>query len=542
MINRTTQSLLGALGVLALALGIAEAQPPRGQAAATGDSVRTAVQQTSLVCPPTLQGSSGSTQYSLAVPGGTDGSGGSGSSGGSGGAGSGATLTPLSAPINGSATANSGTSAAPSASASASASTGPSATASATATAKAKARSSASASPASSGQPAASPAAAPIAQQNQLGGATTAKAASGGNAAAAAATAAGSLAPGFTVQQTTVTNSGLSGTNCTAAGTDFWFLGADTNKGTTAYLELSNAQDANADADIQIYGPSGEVDDTSAAGINVPAHGTSQLLLSSLVQPGNDGQNLAVHVLVRSGQLAAALHENQDGNGADWIPATTLGSSALIPGLPGDANKYGLTVAVPGDVDADLKIELASQSGWITPAGHETIHVKAGMVNYVDLGNVTRGQPGTLRLTPTDPKAPAPFAAAVQASGHGDIAYLAGTAPLTRRGTVAGNQSGATLLLTAPSGAATVTVSSLGTGSPTDKTVQIPAGSTVAVPLQAPSGASTFAVTVTPTSGGPICAAREIGDKDGLTIQQIPDDGSTVLIPTVIQNPAILVQ
>jgi hypothetical protein len=358
-----------------------------------------------------------------------------------------------------------------------------------------------------------------------------------------AATAVGALAPGFTVQQTTVNSAGLSGTNCTGAGTDFWFVGADTNKGTTAYLELSNAQDVNADADIQIFGSSGEVDDTAAASINIPARGTSQLLLSSLVQPGNDGQNLAIHVLVRSGQLAAALHESQDGNGADWIPPTSLASTALIPGLPGDVGKYGLTVAVPGDVDADLKIQLASQSGWITPAGHETIHVKAGMVDYVDLGNVTRGQPGALRLTPTDPKAATPFVASVFASGHGDIAYLAGAAPIVRRGTVAGNQSGSSILLTAPSGAATVTVSSIGSGgTPTDKTVQIQAGATVAVQPPAPSGASTFAVTITPTSGGPVYAAREIGGHDGLTIQQIADDGSTVLIPTVIQNPAILVQ
>jgi hypothetical protein len=267
------------------------------------------------------------------------------------------------------------------------------------------------------------------------------------------------------------------------------------------------------------------------------------MLLSSLVQPGNDGQNLAIHVLVRSGQVAAALHETQDGNGSDWIPATTLDSSAVIPGLPGDVQKFGLTVAVPGDADADLKIQLASQNGWITPAGHETIHVKAGMVDYVDLSNLTHGQPAALRLTPSDPKQASAFVASVFASGHGDIAYLSGTEPLTRRGTVAGNQSGASILLTAPNGAATVTVSSIGNGgSPTTKTVQITAGSTVAVQPQAPAGASTFAVTITPTSGGPVYAAREIGDKDGLTIQQIPDDSSTVLIPTVIQNPAILVQ
>src|SRR4051812_808749 len=69
MISRTTQSLLAAVGVLALAVGIAELHPPTGQAAAPGKTVRTAVQHSSLVCPPTLQSLTGSTVYSLAVPG-----------------------------------------------------------------------------------------------------------------------------------------------------------------------------------------------------------------------------------------------------------------------------------------------------------------------------------------------------------------------------------------------------------------------------------------------------------------------------------------
>jgi hypothetical protein len=69
MISRTTQSLLGAVGVLALALGVAEVHPPTGQAAVSGTTASTSVQNSTLVCPPTLQGVGGSTSYSLAVPG-----------------------------------------------------------------------------------------------------------------------------------------------------------------------------------------------------------------------------------------------------------------------------------------------------------------------------------------------------------------------------------------------------------------------------------------------------------------------------------------
>ncbi|WP_051943665.1 DUF5719 family protein [Streptacidiphilus rugosus] len=510
MMNRTTQSLLGALGVLALALGIAELRPPQGQAAATGDSVRTAVTQTSLLCPPPLQGVTGSTVYSLAVPG-------HDSSTGSGG---GASLTPITGAVGGA--ASPGTTPSPSGSPSGAAKPSP------------------------SGAPAGAASPAPLAQQSQVGGSTTGKAVAGANAPGVVAVANGSVAPGFTVQQTTTSNKGLSGAGCTRPGTDFWFVGADSVKTSSDYLELTNASPNNSDVDVQIFGTAGEVDTSAASSVSVPANGTSSLLLSTLVQPGNDNQTLAVHVLVRSGQIAAALHAATDA-GDDWVPPTTMAPTVAVPGLPGDVHQYNLAVAVAsGDSDADLKVQLASQSGWITPAGHETVHVKAGMLTMVNLGDVTHGQPGLLRLVPSDPKQATPVVAGVEAtsSSRSDTAYLASVAPITQRGTVAGNTGGdATLLLTAPNGAASVTVATLGNGgTPTTKTVQIPAGSTVGVPLTAPSGAATFAVTVTPASGGPVYAARELARKSGLTIQQISDDGSTVMVPSAIQNPAILVQ
>ncbi len=57
-------------------------------------------------------------------------------------------------------------------------------------------------------------------------------------------------------------------------------------------------------------------------------------------------------------------------------------------------------------------MRLASPSGMITPAGHETVRVKAGRTTAVDLGEVTRGEAGSLVLTPTDRAVP--VVAAVQ--------------------------------------------------------------------------------------------------------------------------------
>ncbi|MFC1414618.1 DUF5719 family protein [Streptacidiphilus sp. N1-12] len=498
MISRTTQSLLAAVGVLALAVGIAEVHAPTGQAAAPGATVRTAVQHSNLVCPPPLQSLTGSTVYSLAVPGAQS----SGAQTGAAGAAGTAALGALPA---------SGT--------------------------------------AGSSAPAA--AAKPLATQTSVGGATAAKAASGAKAAALLGTADGSTAPGFTVQQTTTgPGKALSGTACGTPGTDFWFAGGDSVKGSVDYIELTNAESTAADVDVRIFGPNGEVENAQASNINVPAAGTSSLLLSSLLSPGNDNLALTVHVLVRSGRVGAALHaDSGDTKGADWVPPTTPASSQVIPGLPGDLTNAVLLVAVPGPNDVDLKVQLASQDGWITPAGHETVHAKAGMVTAFTLGALTHGQPATMRLTPSDPKQADPFVAGIQVfrgktKTGTDVGYLAASTPIGQRATAAGNTNGtSTLLLTATGAAAVVKVSEIGgSGTPTTQNVTVPAGATVPSVLKGPNGS--YAVTVEPVSGGPVYAARMISVNSGsvptFTVQQLPDDHSTVQIPRAVQNDSIL--
>jgi hypothetical protein len=486
MISRTTQSLLAAVGVLVLAVGIAEVHPPTGQAAAPGRTVRTAVQHSSLVCPPPLQSLTGSTVYSLAVPG---------------------------------AQAGAGTAAA---------------TVSGTATLAATAAS------------------APLAKQTRIGGATTAKAASGDKAGASLGTADGAAAPGFTVQQTTAgPGKALSGTGCGAPGTDFWFAGGDSLKGSVDYLELTNVESSVSDVDVEIFGTGGEISNAQASNISVPANGTSSLLLSTLLGPGTASSDVAVHVLVRSGRVGAALHaDSGPSKGADWVPPTTLDGSQVIPGLPGDLTGASLVLAVPGPADVDLKVQLASQDGWITPAGHETVHAKSGMVTVVDLGAITHGQPAAMRLTPSDPKQAGLFAAGIQVlrgqptkSGQ-DTGYLAGSTPIGQRATAAGNANGdSTLLLTATGAASVVKVSEIGAdGTPTTQNVSVQAGATVSTALKGPSGS--YAVTVEPVSGGPVYAARMISRSNGgvptFTVQQLPDDHSTVQIPRAVQDDSIL--
>ncbi|MBC3842578.1 hypothetical protein GXW82_27495 [Streptacidiphilus sp. 4-A2] len=210
-------------------------------------------------------------------------------------------------------------------------------------------------------------------------------------------------------------------------------------------------------------------------------------------------------------------------------------------------------VADTGSTDADLNIQLASLNGWITPAGHESIQVKAGMVNSVDLGAITHGEAAALRLTPApnSGQAAVPIVAGIQVvRGSGsstDTGYLAGGSPIGQQATAAGNSSGdSTLLLSSAGTAATVKVTSIGGNgsSPVVQSVSIQAGATVTLTPKAPSGGGTFAVTIEPVSGGPVYAARMISRKSGsglgFTIQQLSDDHSIVDIPHVVQDGSVL--
>ncbi|MFB7662329.1 DUF5719 family protein [Kitasatospora sp. NPDC056138] len=512
---RTGISLLAAAAILAAAFGIAELRPPAAPAGTVnaGGTTPEQVERTSLVCPAPFQGVTGNTDLTLFTPAGGSASGGS------------ATLTDIgsqsAAPSD-----QASTPAAPSGSPSA----GPSA-------------------PAGSGGARLS--------LSKVGVPATGSAASGDSPPGAIAVAGGAYAPGFTVSQTTtVTDSrtvGLSGVDCAPAGTDFWFAGASTVASRTDYVNLVNADTtAPAVVDLKFYGDKGQIEVDAATGLTVAPGSTQSLRLSSLVKdPVTD---LALEVVARSGRVGAALHAIDEGKGADYIPASTAPApTQVLPGLPADTASAHLVVAAPGDDDADLKIQVSGKNGWFTPAGHETVHVKAGMIAAVDLQQVTRGEVGALRLSPSDPAHPTPVVAGLRVdrtqNGKSDAAWISGSAPVGKRASIADNRAGAsTLYLTSTGDAATVRVTSSagsGGGTPVSKEIQVPAGATVGLAVPEPGGLNgVFGLTVETVSGGPVVAARMLAvntkDVPMFTIQALTDDHSTVQVPHAVQDPAIL--
>ncbi len=362
------------------------------------------------------------------------------------------------------------------------------------------------------------------------------------------------LAPGWSVQQTTTISAGsgrgVQGLTCTAPDTSFWFPGASTGKSRQDYAHLTNPDSTPAVVDLELYGKDGRIKASTGEGINIPPRSTVRVLLSTLTSEATD--DVVLHVASRSGRVGAAVQASDEKTGGDWLPASAEASSgAVFPGVPADATSVRLVAFAPGGSDADLKVKLAGKNSAITPAGHESLHVKSGMMAAVDLGAITSGEAGSLLLS-SESGGGKVVAALRVTRGKGDkqeTAFIPATNPIAERGTVADNRAkGSTLSLVAPDKEAEVKVtSSAGSegGTPVSKDYTVKAGTTLAVDPPKPGGGKgAFAVTVEKVSGGPVYASRMLALPEGgvpmFTIQPLPDDRGTVDVPEAEQRLSLL--
>ncbi|MEV6649452.1 DUF5719 family protein [Streptomyces sp. NPDC051219] len=380
--------------------------------------------------------------------------------------------------------------------------------------------------------------------------------ASGAEAPALIGAAEGRLAPGWAAQQTTTVTvggaRGVLGVSCSPPDTDFWFPAASTAKERQDYVHLTNPDDTAAVVDIEMYGPEGALKAEAGEGIPVPAKSSVPVLLSTLT--GTATADVTVHVTTRTGRVGASVQAMDDKAGSDWLPASADPAGSLVlPGIPADATSARLVAFVPGQDDADLKVRLAGPTGSFTPAGAENLHVKSGMTKSLDLKDVTKGEAGSLVLTPAEGRDATPVVAALRVTrGTGakqEVAFVPAAAQVGERATVTDNRAkGSVLSLVAPESTVTVKVTaSAGTeaGAQVVKTFTVKGGTTLAVPPPVPAGLKgSYALTVETESGGPLHAARTLElPEDGIpmfTVQTLSDDRGTVEVPRAVQDLSVL--
>jgi hypothetical protein len=359
----------------------------------------------------------------------------------------------------------------------------------------------------------------------------------------------GELAPGYTVQQTARTTAGrgrgVSSAICAAPGTGFWFIGTSTGPRRQSTLYLTNSEQVTATVEVFLYGPKGRIEAPGGRNLQIRAGRQRTELLGALAPGVTD---LTVNVVVRTGRVAAAVHDQEvvggDGRGVDWVPAAARPARrVLVPPSPAGTVQR-LYLLAPGEDDGTAKVRMIAKDGSFTPVGAETIPLTSGRVASVDISKASRGEPVAVSI---DSEVPVVAGMRViRGAGTGDIpdvAYLAGTAPIVNGAVVPDSRGGsdaARLYLTASGREARATVTTMAaTGSPRSEDVTVPADTTVTVTLRSPSPRVTgYAVVVRPAEGsGDLYGswAQFVAAPDGEMFTGAPlvDNGATVVVPLV---------
>ncbi len=373
----------------------------------------------------------------------------------------------------------------------------------------------------------------------QPGSALAATAASGG----VVIQATGSLAQGLEAEQTSAGS--LPTAACASPGTNFWFTGPGQRTAGRIELYLMNAGSQVADVSVDISTDAGPLQETTDTGISVPPHG---MVVQALADPLRNSRAIALHVRTSVGQVAAAVQEMTGGGPGTWLPAAqTPARQLIIPGLPGVAGTRQLYIAVPGVKDATVKVTAVTSRGSYQPTGATGIDLPGGSAAEITVPSLG-GIPAALRLTANT----SITAAALIPAGRGALGAFTAAAPaIEEQGVVADNLTGpgrsSTLVLSAPRGAARVTVAEIaaaGSAGRQTQNVPVPAGKSVVVSLRAIRGAprgTPFAVVITPQAGsGPVYAGRVImGNGAGAALQAMLPVASaltTVPLPPVHQG------
>jgi len=309
-------------------------------------------------------------------------------------------------------------------------------------------------------------------------------------------------------------SSGMASVRCGEPGSDIWFVGPGQQNGAAQIqLDLMNVDSLAASVDVSVITDAGQAQAGNDTGITVPPRQTVTESLSSM---GSGSSVVAIEVHTSIGRVAADVSEGSS-HSASWLPSTAAPSTELvIPGVPSSSSAAGLFLAVPGTSSAKVNVLAITPQGQYRPFGSQTVDLPGESASYMALTPLG-GTAAALEITSN-----VPVVAGVLVPGSGAGAFTAATAPISEQAVVAGNTTGsglaASVVLSAPAGAARVRLTEIAqgngvsTGATGSQAVSVRAGHTMVAPVTAPRGArrgSAFAVVITPLAGsGPLYAAR----------------------------------
>ncbi|WP_165965945.1 DUF5719 family protein [Actinomadura sp. 7K534] len=370
--------------------------------------------------------------------------------------------------------------------------------------------------------------------------------------------ATGAMAAGLEAEQTTHWDGGpdrgLAGTRCAAPGTDHWFMGPGPDSADELDLYLTNVDGQPAFVDLTALSGEGPLESVDGRGIRVDPYTTRVVKIGESAEGLGDvvksAADLGLRVRTSTGRVAASVRVRVgEKKGIEWLPRSHAPAKSLIvPGVPDGSGARRLLVAVPGEADAQIRVQVITTEGTYNPQGREIVDAPAGSVTSVALDRALLGKAAAVRLL-----ADHPVIAGFAAERGADVAYGTATPPLTESGPgiVADNRFDSALLVSAPAGAATVQVRTLNAGGASaPKDIKIPAGSTVRAGLEAPAGSggedAAYGVVIVPKPGsGPVHASRVLAKGKGggylFTVLPIIPARTTIHLPDTADSQTALI-
>ena len=292
-------------------------------------------------------------------------------------------------------------------------------------------------------------------------------------------------------------SSGLASVRCGEPGSDIWFVGPGQQNGAAQIqLDLMNIDSLAASVDVSVITDAGQAQAGNDTGITVPPH---QTVTESLSSTGSGSSVVAIEVHTSIGRVAADVSEGSSHGAASWLPSAAAPSTELvIPGVPPSGSAAGLFLAVPGTSSAKVNVLAITPQGHYRPFGSQAVDLPGESASYVALTPLG-GTAAALEITSN-----VPVVAGVLVPGSGAGAFTAATAPISEQAVVAGNTTGsglaASVVLSAPAGAARVRLTEIaqassggtaGTGVTGSQVVSVRAGRTLVAPVTAPRGSQT---------------------------------------------------
>lgn len=240
---------------------------------------------------------------------------------------------------------------------------------------------------------------------------------------------------------------------CTAPRASWWFVGAGATLDHDAELTMANVDPGPAVVDVEVFGPTGEVETVGTRGITIPPGERVELPMAEIAPQRDD---LVVHVEASRGRVAAAILDQHASRpaatkGLAWLPGADRPSRRLrLAGVHGGAREHTLLVGNPSDLEALVEVQVSGETGTFTPAGMEDLSVPPGSVTAVDLEDLG-GEAVAVRL-----RSRVPVVATVRSSRGEDTSYAGAVSPLDGPAAVLVGPGRTTVQLTAGDVPATV--------------------------------------------------------------------------------------